>query len=49
MTKSQKLLYFLIKELKEADDKVKLAKLAYLADFIHYAFNNNPISEETSL
>lgn len=49
ITKSQALLYALIKGLNEADDKVKLAKLAYFADFIHYAFHNKPISEETSL
>lgn len=49
LTKSQALLYTLIKGLGEADDKVKLAKLAYFADFIHYAFHNQPISEQTSL
>ena len=49
LTKSQALLYTLIKGLDEADDKVKLAKLAYFADFIHYAFHNKPISEETSV
>lgn len=49
LTKSQSLLYSLIQKLGEADDKVKLAKLAYFADFIHYAFHNKPISEETNL
>lgn len=49
LSKSQALLYVLIKGLGEADDKVKLAKLAYFADFIHYAFHNKPISEETSV
>jgi uncharacterized phage-associated protein len=49
LTKSQSLLYTLIKGLNEADDKVKLAKLAYFADFIHYAFHDKPISEETNL
>lgn len=49
LTKSQQLLYILIQKLGEADDKVKLAKLAYFSDFIHYAFHNKPISEVTSL
>ena len=49
LTKSQALLYTLIKGLGEANDKVKLAKLAYFADFIHYAFHNKPISEETNV
>ena len=48
-TKSQILLYSLIRWLGEADDKVKLAKLAYFADFIHFAFHDKPISEETNL
>ncbi|MDO8729105.1 MAG: Panacea domain-containing protein [bacterium] len=49
LTKSQKLIYALINKLGVADDKVKLAKLAYFSDFIHYAFNNKPISENTTL
>jgi uncharacterized phage-associated protein len=49
MTKSKKLLYAIVKELSIIDDKVKLAKLAYFADFIHYAFYNKPISEENNL
>ena len=49
LTKSQSLLYALIRGLKGADDKVKLAKLAYFADFIHYAFHDKPISEETNV
>ena len=49
LTKSQSLLYSLIKTLGEADDKVKLAKLAYFSDFIHYAFHDKPISEETNV
>ena len=49
LTKSQGLLYTLIKGLGESDDKVKLAKIAYFADFIHYAFHNKPISEVTNL
>ncbi len=49
LTKSQRLLYALITLLGEADDKVKLAKLAYFSDFIHYAFHNKPISEATNL
>lgn len=49
LTKSQKLIYALVDRLGVADDKVKLAKLAYFSDFIHYAFNNIPISEKTTL
>lgn len=49
LTKSQKLIYALIDKLGVVDDKVKLAKLAYFSDFIHYAFYNRPISEETTL
>lgn len=49
MTKSQKLLYAIIRELGEVDDKIKLAKFQYFADFIHYAFNDKPISDVTSL
>ena len=47
LTKSQKLLYYLIKETKKVDDKTVLAKLQYFSDFIHFAFHNKPISEET--
>lgn len=46
MTKSQQLIYKLIESQGEIDDKTKLAKLQYFADFIHYAFNNKPISQE---
>lgn len=49
LTHSQELLYCLIKGLGVSDDKVKLAKLAYFADFIHYAFHDRPISEETNV
>ena len=49
LTKSQKLIYALIDKLEVADDKVKLAKLAYFSDFIHYAFHDKPISEESTL
>lgn len=45
LTKSQQLLYQIIKEKKIIDDKTKLAKFQYLADFIHYAFYNQTISE----
>ncbi len=45
MTKSQTLIYELIKSKGEIDDKTKLAKLEYFCDFIHYAFNNTPISQ----
>jgi len=46
LNKSQKLLYQIIKETRGIDDKTVLAKLQYFADFIHYAFNGHPISEE---
>jgi len=48
LTKSQQLLLYLI-ELKggSIDDKTKLAKYQYFTDFIHYAFNNKPVSEES--
>lgn len=50
LTKSQQLLYELIKaQGGEVEDKTKLAKLQYLADFIHYAFNRKPISEEATI
>jgi len=49
MTKSQQLLYQVIKEQDQVEDKTKLAKLEYFADFIHYAFNDKPISEETNV
>src|ERR1700733_2699328 len=49
LTKSQRLLYTIIRELGGVDDKVKLAKFEYFSDFIHYAFNNTPISDTTSL
>src|SRR5262249_15479292 len=49
MTKSQKLLYTIVNELGGADDKIKLAKFQYFADFIHYAFHDQPISESTNL
>ncbi len=44
LTKSQQLLYAIIKENKGVESKTKLAKLQYFADFIHYAFYNTPIS-----
>lgn len=47
LTKSQQLLYQLIRETEGVDDKTVLAKLQYFSDFIHYAFNNKPISEES--
>jgi hypothetical protein len=48
LTKSQQLLLYLI-ELKGGtiDDKTKLAKYEYFTDFIHYAFNNTPVSEKS--
>ncbi|PIU03872.1 hypothetical protein COT44_01145 [Candidatus Shapirobacteria bacterium CG08_land_8_20_14_0_20_39_18] len=45
LTKSQQLLYQIIKSKGELEDKTKLVKLQYFADFIHYAFNNQPISQ----
>ena len=44
-TKSQQLLYSIIKENDGVEDKTKLAKLEYFSDFIHYAFNDKPISD----
>ncbi len=44
LSKSQQLLYILIQKSNGISDKTKLAKLEYLADFIHYAFNDIPIS-----
>ena len=44
LTKSQQLIYKIIKTLEKVEDKTKLAKLQYLADFIHYAFHDNFIS-----
>lgn len=49
ISKSQKLLYTLIKELGGIDDKIKLAKFQYFSDFIHYAFHDKPISQSTNL
>ena len=46
ITKSQKLLYLLIQKGGVVEDKTKLAKLQYFADFIHYAFYNHPISDD---
>lgn len=50
LTKSQQLLLYLI-ELKggSVDDKTKLAKYQYFTDFIHYAFNKTPVSEESTI
>lgn len=49
LTKSQKLLYEIIRKLNGVEDKTKLAKLQYFADFIHYAFYDVPISEPTNI
>lgn len=46
LTKSQQLLYYIIKSRGHIEDKTKLAKLQYFSDFVHYAFNNSPISED---
>lgn len=47
LTKSQNLLYILIKKSGGVEDKTKLAKLQYFADFINYAFNNRTISQDS--
>ncbi|MBI2995480.1 MAG: SocA family protein [Candidatus Melainabacteria bacterium] len=44
LTKSQQLVYKIIDELEKVEDKTKLAKLQYLADFIHFAFHDNFVS-----
>src|SRR3989338_5156439 len=44
LTKSQQLIYKIIDELEKVEDKTKLAKLQYFADFIHYAFHDTFIS-----
>ncbi len=49
LTKSQKLLYTIIQETNGIDDKIKLAKFQYFSDFIHYAFNDEPISDIESI
>ncbi len=46
MTKSQQLLYCIIKKRGELEDKTKLAKLEYFVDFIHFAFHDKPVSQE---
>lgn len=45
LNKTQKLLCYLIEKYGLNDDKVKLAKFQYFIDFIHYAFNDTPVSE----
>ena len=49
LTKSQQLLYTLIREMGMVEDKTKLAKLEHYVDFIHYAFHDKPVSEENYL
>ncbi|MEI7604071.1 MAG: Panacea domain-containing protein [bacterium] len=46
INKTQQLICNLIEITDGIDDKVKLAKLQYFVDFIHYAFNNKPVSNE---
>ncbi len=46
LTRSQQLLYYIIKKMGELEDKTKLAKLEYFIDFIHFAFHDKPISQE---
>lgn len=49
-TKSQILLCQIINRLQgEVNDKTQLAKLEYFSDFIHYAFHDKPISDETNI
>jgi uncharacterized phage-associated protein len=49
-TKSQILLCQIISRLGgEIRDKTQLAKLEYFSDFIHYAFHDKPISDETNI
>ena len=38
LSRSQQLLYQIIKDKKIVDDKTKLAKFQYLVDFIHFAW-----------
>ncbi len=47
MSKSQQLLYYIIKQKRVVEDKTKLAKIQYFVDFIHYAFHSNPVSDES--
>ena len=49
LTKSQQLLYHIVKTMGEVDDKTKLAKLEYFSDFIHFAFHDHPISDKTNV
>lgn len=49
MTKSQQLLYYIVQNKGYIEDKTKLAKLQYFSDFIHFAFHNKPISEESQI
>ncbi|TSC94196.1 MAG: hypothetical protein CEN91_17 [Candidatus Berkelbacteria bacterium Licking1014_85] len=46
LKKSQQLLYYIIQSKDKVEDKTKLAKLQYFADFIHYAFHGQPISQQ---
>ena len=46
LTKSQQLLYCIVKRMGGIEDKTKLAKLEYFVDFIHFAFNDKPVSQE---
>jgi len=47
LTKSQQLLYYIINKRGQIEDKTKLAKLQYFSDFIHFAFNDSAISQDT--
>ena len=49
LSKSQKLIYTIVHKMGLVEDKTKLAKLEHYVDFIHYAFHDRPISEDTYL
>ena len=46
LTPSQSVLVELLRGLGETTNKLKLAKLEYLVDFLHYAFHSRPASGE---
>lgn len=46
LTKSQQLIYKIVEQSGTVKTKIKLAKLQYLTDFMHYAFNSAFISGE---
>lgn len=44
LSNAQSVLYCIIERAGGVDNKIKLAKLQYLVDFIHYAFHDAPAS-----